>query len=142
MSGPGNLLEWHIRNFGREKALAVVAEAQRRIGEGRGSELMRVDLGPVGTALYSANHLVSLRGPKTRSDPYKNISRIKVPTLILHGTEDNLVDPGVAERLKAAAVAAPDVRLHMIPGAGHGLPHRVDDLLPILGPWLEAIARR
>jgi alpha-beta hydrolase superfamily lysophospholipase len=100
---------------------------------------MPVDLGPAGTALYSAQHLVSLRGPATRSDPYQNIARISVPILILHGTADNLVDPAVPERLKAAAVAAPDVQLHMISGAGHGLPQRVDDLLPILGPWLEAV---
>jgi pimeloyl-ACP methyl ester carboxylesterase len=142
MAGPGNLLEWHIRIFGRRKALAVVAEAQQRIRDGRGTELMQVDLGPVGTALYSAAHLVSLRGPGTRSDPYRNIARVSVPILILHGTADRLVDPDVPERLKAAAVAARDVQLHMISGADHGLPLRIDALLPVLGPWLEVISTR
>jgi len=119
----------------------VLAEAQRWIREGRGADLMLVDLGPLGKALYSANHVVSLRGPNTRSDPFQNIARIRVPILILHGTADRLADPAVAEQLKAAAAAAPGAELHMIPGAGHALTERVDDILPILRPWLEALSR-
>jgi pimeloyl-ACP methyl ester carboxylesterase len=142
MAGPGNLLEWHIRVFGKEKALAVVADAQRRIAQGRGDELMQVDLGPVGTALYSPRHLVSLRGPQTRSDPYRSIAHVAVPVLILHGGADDLVDPAVPGRLKAAATLAPEATLHIVPGAGHGLPLRVDELLPILTSWLEAVSKR
>ena len=141
MAGPGNLLEWNIRIFGPGRALSVLAEAQRWIREGRGADLMLVDLGPLGKALYSANHVVSLRGPNTRSDPFQNIARIRVPILILHGTADRLADPAVAEQLKTAAAAAPGAELHMIPGAGHALTERVDDILPILAPWLEALPR-
>ncbi|MBI2000434.1 MAG: alpha/beta fold hydrolase [candidate division NC10 bacterium] len=141
MAGPGNLLEWNIRIFGREPALAVLVEAQRRVQMGRGAELILVDLGPLGKVLYSAQHLVSLRGPGTRSDPFQNIARVNVPILILHGTADRLADPAVAERLRAAAVATPSVQPYMIPGAGHALPERVEDILPILGQWLEAISK-
>jgi pimeloyl-ACP methyl ester carboxylesterase len=141
MAGPGNLLEWNTRLFGPGRALSVLAEAQRLIREGRGAELMLVDLGPLGKALYSANHVVSLRGPTTRSDPFQNIARVRVPVLIFHGTADRLADPSVAEQLKAAAVAAPGTELHMIPGAGHALTERVDDIVPILGAWLEALPR-
>lgn len=141
MAAPGNLLEWNIRIFGPGRALSVLAEAQRWIREGRGADLMLVDLGPLGKALYSANHVVSLRGPNTRSDPFQNIARVRVPILIFHGKEDRLADPAVAEGLKAAAVAAPSVQLYMISGAGHGLGERVDDILPILGPWLEAVSK-
>jgi pimeloyl-ACP methyl ester carboxylesterase len=141
MAGPGNLLEWNTRLFGPGRALSVLAEAQRLIREGRGAELMLVDLGPLGKALYSANHVVSLRGPNTRSDPFQNIARIRVPILILHGTADRLADPAVAEQLKASAVAAPGAQLHMIPDAGHALTERVDDILPILGPWLEGLSK-
>ena len=119
----------------------MLAEAQRWIREGRGADLMLVDLGPLGKALYSANHVVSLRGPNTRSDPFQNIARIRVPILILHGTADRLADPAVAEQLKAAAAAAPGAELHMIPGAGHALTERVDDIMPILSPWLQALPR-
>jgi pimeloyl-ACP methyl ester carboxylesterase len=138
MAGPGNLLEWHIGVFGREQALAVVEQAQQRIREGRGDELMPVDLGPVGTARYSARHLVSLRGPGTRSDPYANIARIEIPVLILHGAADPLVSPAVATRLHAAARS--DAQLRIVPGAGHGLPLELDRLVPILTPWLATAA--
>lgn len=141
MAGPGNLLEWNIRIFGREPALAVLAEAQRQVQEGRGAELMLVDLGPLGKALYSAQHVVSLRGPGTRSDPFQNIAGVKVPILILHGTADRLADLSVAERLKDAAVSALSIRLHLIPGADHGLPQYPDAILPILGPWLKTVSR-
>jgi len=141
MAGPGNLFEWNIRIFGRESAVAVLAEAQRRVREGRGAELILVDLGPLGKALYSAQHIVSLRGPDTRSDPFQNIARVKLPVLILHGTADRLADPAVAERLKAAASTAPSVQLHLIPGADHGLPNYPDALLRILEPWLEAVSK-
>ncbi len=141
MAGPGNLFEWNIRIFGRETAVAVLSEAQRRVREGRGVELMLVDLGPLGKALYSAQHVVSLRGPDTRSDPFQNIARVKVSVLILHGTADRLADPAVAERLKAAAVVTPSVQLHLIPGADHALPNYPEALLRFLEPWLEAISR-
>lgn len=141
MAGPGNLLEWNIRIFGRERALAVLAEAQRRAQEGRGAELMVTDLGPLGKALYSADHLVSLRGPATRSDPFQNIARIRLPILILHGTADRLADPAVADWLKAAATTALEIRLHLIPGADHDLPRYPDAILPILQSWLEAVAK-
>lgn len=141
MAGPGNLLEWNIRIFGREPALAVLTEAQRRVQMGRGAELILVDLGPLGKALYSAQHVVSLRGPETRSDPFQNIARVKVPILILHGMADRLADPAVAERLRAAAVATPSVRLHLIPDADHGLPEHPDAILPVLGPWLETVSK-
>ena len=141
LAAPGNLLEWNIRIFGREPVLAVLAEARQRVQMGRGAELMLVDLGPLGKGLYSAQHVVSLRGPETRSDPFQNIARVQVPVLILHGTADRLAYPAVAERLRAAAVATPSVRLHLIPGADHGLPGHPDAILPVLGPWLEAISK-
>lgn len=140
MAGPGNLLEWNIRIFGRERALTTLTEAQQKVQEGRGGELMLVDLGPLGKALYSADHLVSLRGPRTRSDPFQNIARVKVPILILHGSADRLADSAVAERLKGAAVGAASVQLNLIPGADHALPHHMDEILPILAPWLETMA--
>ncbi len=141
MAGPGNLLEWNIRIFGPGRALSVLAEAQQRIREGRGADLMLVDLGPLGKALYSANHIVSLRGPDARSEPFLNIARVRVPILILHGTADRLADPAVAERLKTAAVDSSGVQVQMISGAGHGMTEWVDDILPILVAWLKALPK-
>jgi alpha-beta hydrolase superfamily lysophospholipase len=139
MAPPGNLLEWNIRISGRERTLAVLAEAERRVREGRGGEVMRVDLGPLGQALYSADHLVSLRGPHSRSDPFENIARVRLPILIVHGTADRLADPAVSLRLQIAATAAQSVQVHLIPGADHDLPRRPSEILPILEPWLETV---
>ena len=141
MAGPGNLLEWNIHLFGREHALAVLAEAQQRVQAGRGDELMLVDLGPLGKTLYSAAHVVSLRGPQTRSDPFRSIASIHVPILILHGTADRLADPAIAWRLKDAAVTASSAQLHLLPGLGHDLPRSPEAILPILEPWLEGMPR-
>jgi NADPH:quinone reductase-like Zn-dependent oxidoreductase len=91
LAAPGNLLEWNIRIFGRERALSVLAEAQRRVQEGRGAEVMLVDLDPLGKALYSAQHVVSLRGRGTRSDPFQNIARVKVPVLGLSQHPDPIL---------------------------------------------------
>jgi len=139
MAAPGNLLEWNTKLFGRERALAILAEAQERVREGRGQELMVVDLGPLGKTLYSAAHVVSLRGPETRSDPFQNMVRVHVPVLILHGTADRLADQAVSWRLKEAAGAGAELQL--IPGLGHDLPRTPEAILPILGPWLERIPR-
>jgi len=139
LAAPGNLLEWNIRLFGREQTLAFLAEAQERVRDGRGQELMLVDLGPLGKTLYSAAHVVSLRGPDTRSDPFQNMARVHVPVLILHGTADRLADPATAWRLKEAAGAGAELQL--IPGLGHDLPRAPEAILPILGPWLERNSR-
>lgn len=141
MAPPGNLFEWNIRIFGRERALAVLAEAEQRVRENRGGDLMLVDLGPLGKALYSAEHILSLRGPHSRSDPFQNIARVRVPILILHGTADRLAEPGVSLRLQAAATAAQSVQVHLIPGADHALPRRPSELLPILEPWLDTVIK-
>ena len=139
LAPPGNLLEWNIRVSGRERTLAVLAEAEQRVRDGKGDELMQVDLGPLGKALYSARHIVSLRGPETRSDPFQNITRVRAPILILHGTADRLADPAVSTRLAAAATAAQSVQVHLLPGLDHALPRHPRELLPILQPWLETV---
>lgn len=87
---PGNAFEWNARLFGKERATAVLEEAQRLQAAGRGRELMTVDLGPLGRALYSADHLVSLRGPATRSDPYRNLAPLTAPVLVVHAGADRL----------------------------------------------------
>src|SRR5271157_5998330 len=48
VSGPGNLFEWNVWQFGREKAQATVDEALTLQRAGREQDLMLVDLGPMG----------------------------------------------------------------------------------------------
>jgi alpha-beta hydrolase superfamily lysophospholipase len=142
VAAPGNAFEWNVRLFGRERAAAVLEDAQRLQAAGRGRELMLVDLGPLGRALYSADHLVSLRGPATRSDPYRNLGVIAVPVLVVHAGADRLVDPGVAPRLRAAATAAPRADAVEIPGADHGFAQHADALADTVARWLGAVLGR
>jgi alpha-beta hydrolase superfamily lysophospholipase len=139
---PGNAFEWNVRLFGRERATAVLEDAQRLQAAGRGRELVSVDLGPLGRARYSADHLVSLRGPATRSDPYRNLAAVTAPVLIVQAGADRLVDPDVARRLRAAAPAAPRVDAVEIPGADHGFSQHRAPLADAVEGWLAAVLGR
>jgi len=142
LAGPGNAFEWNVRLFGRERATETLQEAQRLQAAGRGKELMLVDLGPLGKALYSADHLVSLRGPQTKSDPFRNIARIATPILLVYGTADRLVDLEVGRRLKAAATRASRVELVEIAGADHTFSKHRDELVTVVERWLGTVLGR
>lgn len=142
LAGPGNAFEWNVQRFGRESATRTLEEARRLQAAGRGKELMLVDLGPLGKALYSADHLVSLRGPQTKSDPFRNIAQVKVPVLLVYATADRLVDPAVGRRLKAAATLAPRVDLVEIAGADHNFSSRRDELASVVERWLGDVLGR
>ena len=133
---PGNLFEWNISIFGLEAATQVLAQAQDLVAKGKGGEWMLINLGPLGKALYTANHVVSLRGPKTVSDPYKNISRIFKPILIVHGLADRLANPDVTDRLLKSAVPEIQVTVVKIPGANHGFSAHQQDLVTAVNKWL------
>lgn len=142
LAGPGNAFEWNVRIFGRERATRVLEDAQRLQREGRGKELMLVDLGPLGKALYSADHLVSLRGPQTKSDPYRNVAPVTLPILLVYGTADRLVDLEVGRRLKAAATRAPRVDLVEVAGADHGFSRHPVELAGLVERWLGEVLGR
>ncbi len=142
LSGPGNAFEWNVRLFGRERAMQSLEEAQRLQAAGRGKELMLVDLGPLGKALYSADHLVSLRSPQTKSDPFRNIARVTGPVLLVYGTADRLVESEVGRLLKAAATKAPRADLVEIAGADHDFSTHRDELASTLERWLREVFGR
>jgi len=139
LAGPGNAFEWNVARFGKEAATRTLEEAQRLQAAGRGKELMLVELGPLGKALYSADHLVSLRGPQTKSDPYRNIAWVRVPVLLVYGTADRLVDSQVGRRLKAAATLAPRVDLVEIAGADHDFSLHQEELAAVVDRWLGEV---
>jgi pimeloyl-ACP methyl ester carboxylesterase len=56
---------------------------------------------------------------------------LEVPTLVVHGTIDNLVAPSGGER---TAELVPDAKLLMIEGMGHDLPR------PLWGQFVDAVA--
>jgi pimeloyl-ACP methyl ester carboxylesterase len=133
---PGNLFEWNISIFGLKAASQVLAQAQDLVARGKGDEWMLINLGPLGKALYTANHVVSLRGPETVSDPYKNISQIFKPILIVHGLADRLANPDVTDRLLKSAAPGIHVTVVKIPGANHGFSAHQQDLVNAVNKWL------
>ena len=133
---PGNLFEWNVRVFGREAASRVLLEAQDLVAAGRGDHWMVVDLGPLGKAFYTANHVVSLRGPQSLSDPFRNIAQVRRPILVLHGLADRLADPAVADQLRRNAPAAEQVTVILIPGAEHSFRDHEKRLEEAVCTWL------
>ena len=135
LSGPpGNLFQWNVKTFGQEKATDLLRRAQELRDKGAGDEWMLINLGPLGKALYTANHVVSLRGPETRSDPFRNIARVSKPILIVHGLADRLADPHVADQLKNEAKAI--VTVHQIAHANHRFQGHQEELVEVICQWL------
>ena len=140
VSGPGNLFEWNVWQLGREKAQASVDEARALEAAGREREIMLVDLGPLGKALYTPRYLLSLRGPEARSDPYQNIQKVKNPILILQGAADKLIAPDIATRLKKAATSNSKVDVIYVDGASHSFAGKETVLAERVLAWLKEAA--
>jgi pimeloyl-ACP methyl ester carboxylesterase len=138
VSGPGDLFEWNVWQFGKEKAQAQVDEALKLQQAGREEELMIVDLGPLGKALYTARYLLSMRGPERRSNPYTNLVKVKNPVLIVQGTADKLIAPDIGKRLQTAG--GPTAVLTTIEGAEHGFDNHEPELIEKILGWLSTLA--
>ncbi len=139
---PGNLYKWNVRIFGQESAARVLGHALELKGNGKGNEWMLIDLGPLGKTLYTANHLVSLRGPETVSDPFKNIAKISKPVLIVHGLADRLALPEVADQLRQSAGTETQVKVIKIAGADHRFRGSQQELSDTIFRWLlKQVAR-
>ena len=138
VSGPGDLFEWNVWQFGKEKAQAAVDEALSLQRSGREEELMLVDLGPIGKALYTPRYLLSMRGPGRLSNPYENIAKVKNPVLIVQGGADKLIAPDIGKRLQTAAGTI--AVLATIEGAGHSFDNYESLLSEKILSWLSAVA--
>ncbi len=140
VSGPGNLFEWNVWQFGRKKAQATVDEALAMQAAGQENQLMVVDLGPLGKALYTPRYLLSLRGPNARSDPYQNIEKVANPILIVQGKADKLIEADIGERLRRAAGRSAKVDLIYVEGAKHTFDGQEAILAQRILAWLKEVA--
>ena len=138
MSGPGDLFEWNMWQFGKEKAQALADEALKLQQAGHEDELMLVDLGPIGKALYTSRYLLSMRGPARLSNPYQNLAKVKNPVLIVQGTADKLIEKDIGKRLQIAA--GPTAVLASIEGASHGFENYESPLSEKVLGWLSTVA--
>jgi len=133
---PGNLFQWNVRAFGLEAASKVLRRAQELQAAGKGDSWMLIDLGPLGKTLYTANHVVSLRGPATCSDPFTNIARVSRPVLIVHGLADRLADPSVADHLKNSGPGDNQITVRKIGAADHRFRNHQKELEEVITQWL------
>lgn len=140
VSGPGDLFEWNVWQFGEETAQASVAEALKLQAAGHEDQLMLVDLGPLGKALYSARYLLSLRGPERRSNPYQNVQKAKGRLLVVQGKADKLVASEIGQRLQKAAPASSGPELVYVEGADHGFNDHRSELIGRVLTWLKSVA--
>jgi pimeloyl-ACP methyl ester carboxylesterase len=60
----------------------------------------------------------------SQPDRTSALRSVRVPTLVIHGAEDPLVDPSGG---RATADAVPNAKLKMVPGMGHDLPPELND---------------
>ena len=139
---PGNLFQWNVRAFGLEAASEVLRRAQELQAAGKGDFWMLIDLGPLGKTLYTANHVVSLRGPATRSDPFTNIAQVSTPVLIVHGLADRLADPSVADHLKNSGPRDNQITVRKIGAADHRFRNHKKELEKVIIQWLLQQLRR
>jgi alpha-beta hydrolase superfamily lysophospholipase len=133
---PGNLFQWNVRTFGLEAATEVLRRAQELKAKGKGDTWMLINLGPLGKTLYTANHVVSLRGPQTLSDPFMNVARFAKPVLVVHGLADRLADPQVADQLKNNAGPKSSVTVMKIAGGDHRFREHEKELEETITQWL------
>jgi pimeloyl-ACP methyl ester carboxylesterase len=74
-------------------------------------------------------------GAGAAHDAMARLGEIRVPTLVIHGTADNVVDAGNAPLL---ADAIPGARLELLDGVGHLLPwERPDDFVRLVEEFLS-----
>jgi pimeloyl-ACP methyl ester carboxylesterase len=76
-------------------------------------------------------HAISASGDRTRE-----LRRLRLPTVVIHGAEDPLVRPAAG---RATARAIPGAKLEMIEGMGHDLPR---ELWPVFVEEIAANAAR
>jgi pimeloyl-ACP methyl ester carboxylesterase len=116
---PGDPYQWNVRVMGKEAATGTLDKAMELANQGKADDLMVINLGPLGKALYTPNYLLSLRGPDRLSNPLQNITKVTQPLVIIRGLADNLIDPQVPELLRQSAPHPEQVELIQIPGADH-----------------------
>lgn len=82
----------------------------------RNNPALAKQLGAIMRSTSSAGVLGDLAGMRDRPDSRPDLKNIELPTLILHGQEDQIVPVQEAQEMFAAL---PNSRLRLIPHAGH-----------------------
>jgi alpha-beta hydrolase superfamily lysophospholipase len=72
----------------------------------------------------------------------RQIGAARIPTLLIQGTSDQVVEPWEADELARVAREAgnPDVKIAWIEGADHGFDGHEMSVLAAAGRWLRRVA--
>src|SRR5437763_5604321 len=122
---------------GREAAAETWVAVQRIIGS-PGYPFPEAELREIALRAYDVDHdpdalRRQFAAMRSSGDLRKDLARVRIPTLVVHGECDPVQHPRAA---RATAAAIPGARLMLLPGVGHCLPP------PELWPKLfEAMAR-
>jgi pimeloyl-ACP methyl ester carboxylesterase len=86
--------------------------------------------------VHPAGTLRQMLAVLTQPDRSADLRRLRIPTLVVHGTADKMVHPSGG---RATAAAIPDAELQLVPGMGHDLPLALHSLFV---DGIERTARR
>lgn len=112
------------------------AMAPKMLAPGNGDPVMRDAVRRLMAGAKAEGMAGALLGMAARPDATPQLAGIRVPTLVVTGTEDVLIVPAESERM---AAAIPGARLALIPDAGHLVAfERPEAFNRVLGEWLAA----
>ncbi|WP_434447370.1 alpha/beta fold hydrolase [Lentzea sp. E54] len=107
----------------RETAIAADVRLQRLIGspgaETGDEELVRRAAAAYDRAFHPAGTLRQIAANATTPNRTDDLKTLQIPTVVIHGDSDQLVDVSAG---RATAEAIPGAELLIIPGMGHDLP--------------------
>lgn len=104
---------------GGAKAIAESMLPKMFAPETYASQPQVVEMGREIMEMASIEGLIgALSGMKARPDSTPTLGQIRVPVLILHGAEDQIVPTSEAEKMRDGI---PEARLRIVPAAGHML---------------------
>jgi pimeloyl-ACP methyl ester carboxylesterase len=102
----------------REKGVSVVVDAMaaKMLSAGNTDGAMAADVRSIMASSKPEGIRAALLGMAERPDAGAWLGTIHLPTLVIAGADDTIVDPAESEAL---AKAIPGAHLELIPGAGH-----------------------
>lgn len=123
-----------------EEFARTVARAQQHIDTGHPEALLDV-LYPV-PLLISAEVFMEKYGPEARYDILRHIPKVRVPLLIMIGTEEAqtmTAFKGLPAEVEKLAGELGHLTFESIPGADHAYTHQRDYVWGVVSRWLEKV---
>jgi len=118
--------------------LPALSEAQARVADGRGDELMRIKFPTA--LLISAASYVDKYGPEENYDVVKFAGRLPCPAMFTFGeqeVEHNIAFGGLPELIAQQGTSGQRLDVQTIPGADHFYSAQREQLTKLVSSWLS-----